>query len=649
MFSTVLELVFTVLSQVRVYFYSTQARKLKKENDIFLTPRSSNKDSIEDVSVANFASPLLCAQYKSQGYGVVKDTIAGAQTQIMLTFLQNTVDQHLSDITYDSELDTRPKIMFDLLKGKSRAWSEYCLLAETFYNRVAFCGLCLLGCVAEDQYDPTFNYTDCCYGHSAAWTKPGSATQAPHWDHPEHETATVSVLFCLCDVDDSMGPFEIWPGTHMLKDEVIFGSSTWRKDYRERERGVKNSARHMLNHSLCKSYPSFKLIGQAGTVMFRNVSTWHRGNANRSSKDRFLHIFDISRVRYEQALLKRWLMSPKLVATPKITPVMSAPTSDPLSPVGIGLIGLGLWARVKHIPVLQKRTDCKIVACCVRSRGSAELAKKVFGSTVKIYFSVDEIAQDAAVDVLNITVRPEDIPDVIQPCLRSGKRILTEKPIAATVDIAHQLLKEAKSLNARWHVGENWRFSKLFFEMRRIILSGGVGTVISTDITVQWMDKVSNIDDLWKSFAGHYVHYISGLRVILNCNQGEVKDIKAKVKVTDSIDAIYLSFTMCEIPVSFAFNNFKCDRIAVRGTKAILKSGFCFGGNETLLIQRPHKTEEMRCDHLGSSMNSVFSSVFREDMDESSSAENALHDLTIAWSLFEACQRAMTACISSEI
>ena len=69
----------------------------------------------------------------------------------------------------------------------------------------------------------------------------------------------------------------------------------------------------------------------------------------------------------------------------------------------IALIGCGWFARVAHIPALQRlerEGRIKLVGLCSRSEESVARAGRLYGrADIKHYLSLDEVAQDLGVDL----------------------------------------------------------------------------------------------------------------------------------------------------------------------------------------------------------------------------------------------------------
>jgi L-gulono-1,4-lactone dehydrogenase len=222
----------------------------------------------------------------------------------------------------------------------------------------------------------------------------------------------------------------------------------------------------------------------------------------------------------------------------------------------IALIGCGWFARVAHIPALQRlerEGRIKLVGLCSRSEESVARAARLYGrADIKHYLSLDEVAEDPGVDLVDLTLPIDVMPDGIKLFLAAGKHVISEKPCAPSVATGMELME----LHARlerpvlWAVAENWRFKKTTQIVEEIVASGALGEVRFADFTYLSFQKSDNLG--WRGspgYAGGYmldsgVHFIALLRRIV----GEIEEVSASVSQrvpylppADSVTAI-LSF-----------------------------------------------------------------------------------------------------------
>ena len=226
------------------------------------------------------------------------------------------------------------------------------------------------------------------------------------------------------------------------------------------------------------------------------------------------------------------------------------------TPVRVVLVGCGWFACVAHIPALKRLEGegrIKLVGLCSRSEASTKRAAGLYArQALKHYLSLDEVAADPDVDLVDLTLPIEVMPGAIKLFLSAGKHVISEKPGAPSVATGIELMEHHARLERPvvWAVAENWRFKKTTQMVEDIVASGVLGEIRFADFTYLSFQKPDNLR--WRispGYAGGYildhgVHFIALLRKIV----GEIEEISASVSQrvpylapADSVTAI-LSF-----------------------------------------------------------------------------------------------------------
>jgi predicted dehydrogenase len=143
---------------------------------------------------------------------------------------------------------------------------------------------------------------------------------------------------------------------------------------------------------------------------------------------------------------------------------MVEPSSTKSSKPPPGLLGAGIFATKSHAPILKKHPELfECIGVWSRRKESATaLAGGTFGSSCRSFGGDDELDKlleqvDAVVMALPFSVQPSYIKRVFQ----QGKHLLSEKPIAATVEVAKDLLDIYHKYHQKtlcWSVAENYRY-----------------------------------------------------------------------------------------------------------------------------------------------------------------------------------------------
>lgn len=206
-------------------------------------------------------------------------------------------------------------------------------------------------------------------------------------------------------------------------------------------------------------------------------------------------------------------------------------------PLRIAIIGAGLFARDVHLPTLMSMPDrFQLVAICSRSQQSAEHLAAAANSPVDITTDLDALLARDDVDVVDIVVPINALPDITEQALDAGKHVISEKPVAPTVARGKELLAHQRP-DRVWMVAENMRYVQSFLAAADILKSGQLGQPILSSWTVRNAMQPGNkyYATEWRragDFPGGFlldggVHNMAALRLLL----GEVQEVAAFTKL----------------------------------------------------------------------------------------------------------------------
>ncbi len=263
-----------------------------------------------------------------------------------------------------------------------------------------------------------------------------------------------------------------------------------------------------------------------------------------------------------------------------------------MSCIRIALIGCGWFARVAHIPALQRlerEGQIRLVGLCSRSEELVARASRLYGRTdIKHYRSPNEVAEDPDVDLVDLLLPIEAMPDAIKLFLTARKHVISEKPCAPSMASGTELMEFYARLDRPplWAVAENWRFKKTVNIVENIVGNGTIGEIQFADFTYLAFQGPNNLG--WRGspkYAGGFlldsgVHFVALLRKVV----GEVEKVSASVSQRlpylppgDSVTAI-LSFAggaEGAYRLSFAAPSAIGDQgLRLIGTKGTLLAGF---------------------------------------------------------------------------
>lgn len=144
---------------------------------------------------------------------------------------------------------------------------------------------------------------------------------------------------------------------------------------------------------------------------------------------------------------------------------------------GIGIIGCGKIAQVRHIPEYAENPDAKLVGFYdINQQRAEELAKK-YGA--KAYASVEELLANENIDAVSICVANHAHAEVTIKALEAGKDVLCEKPMATTMEDCEAMVAAAKKTGMKLMIGQNQRLAKAHAKAKKLIDEGWIGKVLT--------------------------------------------------------------------------------------------------------------------------------------------------------------------------
>jgi len=134
---------------------------------------------------------------------------------------------------------------------------------------------------------------------------------------------------------------------------------------------------------------------------------------------------------------------------------------------GIGIIGCGRIAQVRHIPEYAANPDAKLVGFFNPSRERSEEMSKQYGG--KVYASVEEMLADPEIHAVSVCSTNAAHAQQTIAALNAGKHVLCEKPMAATVEDCEAMVKAAEENGKYLMIAQNQRLEKAHATAKKLI------------------------------------------------------------------------------------------------------------------------------------------------------------------------------------
>lgn len=108
---------------------------------------------------------------------------------------------------------------------------------------------------------------------------------------------------------------------------------------------------------------------------------------------------------------------------------------------------------------------------------------KIKRGDVKTYADLEDVLADPLVDVVDLVLPIPAMPSAIEKCLRAGKSVISEKPVAPSPEVFSRLWAQYhrsaadQSGKCCWCVVENWVAKPAVLHVHRLLQSHAIGVV----------------------------------------------------------------------------------------------------------------------------------------------------------------------------
>lgn len=148
----------------------------------------------------------------------------------------------------------------------------------------------------------------------------------------------------------------------------------------------------------------------------------------------------------------------------------------------IGVIGIGLYATMVHVPQLREMANAEVVAICRRSPDKLAISQKLLGIN-ETYTDWREMLASSRLDAVIISTPHHIHAEQAIEALNRGLHVLVEKPMALTRKDAQAMIDAAERANRILMVGYNRRFESSWRTAQQAIAENAIGLV--RQITLQ--------------------------------------------------------------------------------------------------------------------------------------------------------------------
>lgn len=324
--------------------------------------------------------------------------------------------------------------------------------------------------------------------------------------------------------------------------------------------------------------------------------------------------------------------------------------------IKLALIGGGVFTRDAHVPSLLALAEVyEIVAVYSRTAANAAAIAERFPNTPRIYTDLAALLADPQIEAVDIVLPIPLLADAIRQALAAGKHIISEKPIAATVQQARELLRDydhGYRGKLAWMVAENWRFEAGFVRAAEIVQQGQIGKPLSFgwNIHIALTPDNKYYGTSWRrdnSFPDGFlrdggVHHVAAIRMIL----GEIASVSAHAAAhredlppLDTLSATLqlVNGAIGTYSVTYAAGVGYEDALTIAGEHGLLRAG-----RRAVEVRTATETQNTAIDALGGVQTEL--AAFAESLHSSAQLptdlgrgdpREALADLTVIQALVD--------------
>ncbi len=179
--------------------------------------------------------------------------------------------------------------------------------------------------------------------------------------------------------------------------------------------------------------------------------------------------------------------------------------------LGVAVIGTGFWGR-NHARVFKELEETELIAVCDINAERAKNVAKQFG--VKSYTNSGKMLKNKEIKAVSLCTWSTNLAKEALKGLKAGKHVLVEKPMAANVKQAKELLDTAEKEELHLTVGFLMRFIPGLQHIRKTVESKKIGDLVCAMAkrVSQWPQRVGDVGVV-KDTA---IHDIDVMRYIFN-------------------------------------------------------------------------------------------------------------------------------------
>ncbi len=160
--------------------------------------------------------------------------------------------------------------------------------------------------------------------------------------------------------------------------------------------------------------------------------------------------------------------------------------------LGVAVIGTGFWGK-NHARVYKELAETELIAICDIDAQRAKNIADQFG--VKPYTNTTRMLKDPNIDAVSVCTWSTVLAKEAAKAAEAGKHVLVEKPMAANVKQAENLLKKTEKAGVHLTVGFLMRFIPGLQRMKKAVEDKTIGELVcaSGKRVSQWPERIGDV------------------------------------------------------------------------------------------------------------------------------------------------------------
>ncbi|OBA19621.1 NAD(P)-binding protein [Metschnikowia bicuspidata var. bicuspidata NRRL YB-4993] len=178
--------------------------------------------------------------------------------------------------------------------------------------------------------------------------------------------------------------------------------------------------------------------------------------------------------------------------------------------LNVGIVGTGIFASSAHLPVIQAIDNLRPVAAYNRTKSKADTFAAQAGiAPENVYGDLEELLENPDIDFIDALLPVQNNVDIVKSAIKHNKPIMFEKPIAANMKQAREIVELAASTDLPIGILEQWAFFSSIAQMKDILSRIGNIQSFTYKATGPWNSNNKYLATAWRQKPEHIGGYLS--------------------------------------------------------------------------------------------------------------------------------------------